>query len=204
MRNRRLTREEALEEYLVYRKRIREFLDLAQIATDVKEGKYSPRDLLGRGPERFSEALADVITGLFSSMCDRNASALNVFDVWLVLFPEKKDKINETWEKIEPQVKAVRNYRNDVVAHTNKNLRRYVKARLGFHEKRQEIVEALQKFFGLAAELMRAESTTMPELGTEVDPIIKKIFPALRDQEIQILKDYFLGGGGSADGEPSD
>jgi hypothetical protein len=63
MRKRNLTREQALEEYVIYRKRVRELLDMAQIARDIKHRNYKPRDLSGRGPKRFSHAVGNVIMG---------------------------------------------------------------------------------------------------------------------------------------------
>jgi len=95
MRKRKLSREKALEEYLIYRRRVRELLDMAQIARDIKMRKYEPRDLLGRGPERFSETVGDALIGLFASLIDTHPATLNVFDVWLALFLEKRGRINE-------------------------------------------------------------------------------------------------------------
>jgi hypothetical protein len=187
-----LSREEALEEYLIYRKRVRELLDMAQIARDIKSRRYEPRDLSGRGPERFSDTVRDVITGLFSSLCDTNPAALNVFDVWLVLFPEKKGKIVETRMRVEPQLELIKKYRDVVVCHANKNVRRYVQTRVSFAESHNELVGAMQAVAGLIAELIRDEATALPNLRTEVDPIVRK-FLANRDaRQIEKIKDYFL------------
>lgn len=191
-----------MEEYLIYRKRIRELLDIAQIARDIQEKRYEPRDMLGRGPKRFSEAVGDTIKGLFASLIDPHSQALNVFDVWLALYPEKKDRINKTWSKVKPQVRLIRNYRNDVVAHANKNLRRYVGTQLEVHGGRREIIEAMQEFFSLAAQLMREEATILPEIRSEVDPIIRKSFPRVTDEQRERIKDFFLSDGETAGSEP--
>lgn len=192
MRHRNLSREEAIEEYLVYRKRVRELLDMARIATDIKEHKYEPRDLLGRGPDRFADAVGSTIVGLFASLLDPQKHALNAFDVWLVLFPKKKDKINETWDNVKAHVQLIRDYRNDIACHAQKGLRRYVDTVVKFQEARSEIALAMQAVSGLAAELLRDEATVLPSLRAEVDPILRKSFANLTSQQIEELKDYFL------------
>jgi hypothetical protein len=192
MRNRNLTREEALEEYIIYRKRVRELLDMAQIARDIRDRKYEPQDFSGRGPDRFSVTVGDVMMGLFSSLCDINPAALNVFDVWLALFPEKKHKINETWKKVEPNIQLIRDYRNNVVAHANKNLRRFVETRSKFNEKLAEVHATMQAVIDLGAELSGDEQTILRNLRAEIAPILKKSRPDLSNQQIEGLKDYFL------------
>jgi len=57
MRNRILTRAEALEEYLVYRIRLFEYLNCVQVVADVKYGKYKPDFPLSRGAVKFGARL---------------------------------------------------------------------------------------------------------------------------------------------------
>jgi hypothetical protein len=200
MRKRHLTREQALEEYVIYRKRLRELLDMVQISRDIKDRKYEPRDFLGRGPERFSHALGNAIMGLFGSLLDPQNHALNVFDVWLALFPEKKDKINQTWEAVRPHVQLTRNYRNDIACHANKSLRRQGETYLNYHKHLDEIVEAMQNVSRLAAELLRDEATALPNLRPEIDPILDRaLAPLVKDLGpnqspvvLSALKNYFL------------
>jgi hypothetical protein len=192
MRQRNLSREKALEEYLIYRVRLREFLDMVQIARDIKGRKYEPRDFAGRGPDRFSDTVGHAFTGLFASLMDLHQAALNVFDVWLVLFPGKRDKIKKTWAKIEPLVGLIRDYRNVIVCHANKGLRLYVETVCKFQGKSKEVVTAMQEFGHLAAELRRDEPTALPTLRTEIDPILRAKFPDHSDEQIEGLKSYFL------------
>ena len=204
MRNRKLTREQALEEYLVYRKRMREFLDMAQITKDIKDGRYRPRDLMGRGPERFALTAGNALMGLFASLMDSHQLALNVFDVWLVLFPQRKDQITETWNKVKTHVQLIRDYRNDVVAHANKNLQRYVKTQQRYGHQQQEIGKAMQRVLALAADLLEDEATALSNLRAEVDPVLRRSFPEIGGEELEQLKDYFLNKGEAANSKSSD
>jgi hypothetical protein len=206
MRHRNLSRVEALEEYLVYRKRVRELLDMAQIAKDIKARKYEPRDMLGRGPERFSQGVGNAIVGLFASLLDQQNHALNVFDVWLALFPGKKAKINQTWQGVEPHVQLIRNYRNDISCHANKSLRRHAETYLKHHKHLDQIVGAMQKVSQLAAELMREEGALLPNLRVETEPILNAALASVvrdfgPDQRLAVvgqLKDYFFQDGPKA------
>jgi hypothetical protein len=200
MRHRNLSREDALEEYVIYRRRVRELLDLAQISRDIRDRNYEPRDFLGRGPERFSHALGNAIMGLFASLLDRQNHALNVFDVWLVLFPAREDKINQTWEVVRPHVQLIRNYRNDIACHANKSLRRQGETYLNHHKHLDEVVGVMQNVSQLAAQLMRDEATVFPNLRVETEPIMNRaLAPLVRDfgpdeQPVVLkeLKNYFF------------
>jgi hypothetical protein len=200
LRNRRLSRDEALEEYLVYRKRVRELLDMAQISKDIGDKRYRPQDLLGRGPERFRLAVANALMGLFASLLYPQSHALNVFDVWLALFPAKTARINQTWDAVRPHVQLIRDYRNDIACHANKNIRRHAETYLNHHRHFDEIVGAMQAVSQLAAELLRDEATALPNLRSEAEAILDKtLAPLLRDMGqsgkpvvFGSLKDYFL------------
>ncbi|GEM_PF-5266513 len=193
MRNRNLSREKALEEYLIYRKRVRELLDMAQIARDIEQRKYEPRDSQGRGPERFSEIIGNVLVGWFASLMDTGSgSALDVFDVWLALFPARKNEIAETWDRVEPHVQLIWDYRSDVVCHANKSVRRYIETHLRFNEKLGDIHAVMQAVADLAKELMEDERTVLPKLRDDIGPILKRLRPDLSDEQIEGLKDYFL------------
>jgi hypothetical protein len=200
MRNRKLTHEEAIEEYVIYRLRTCEFLRIFQIALDIIDDTYKPRDPLGHGAGEFIGNLRAVSAGLFASLIDKHTDALNVFDVWLALFPGKKDRIDETWRKIEPQIDLIRDHRNHIAFHANKDPGVYFETYYRFKEKSAEITTAMQEFWKLAVELMNDEGNTLPDLRKEIEPVLKKIEAAiyvvnkktLSETEREELKDYFI------------
>ena len=192
MRDRKLGREEALGEYIVYRLRTYEFLHIFQVVMDIIAGTYKPQNALGHDPHEFVGSLRTATVGLFASFVDAQANALDVFDVWRVLFPEKEARIVETWKKVEPVMQTIRDYRNDVAFHANKNLRRYFDTRSRFLEQKQEIVAAMQDFFGLAAELLKAEETALPDFRSEVEATLKESLPRLGEDGLKKLTAYFV------------
>ena len=192
MRNRKLTHAEAVEEYLVYQIRLFDYLHCFQAALDIKDGKYRPELVLGHDVTDYASTFRNLSFGLFASLMDSQNVALDVFDVWVVLFPEKEARIVEAWKTIEPYIPLIRDFRNDVVFHANKNLRRYLETRGSFYEKRMEIMGAMQEFWGLAAELIKDQSKVLPDFGTEIDPILKKAVPNATQEEIARLKALFI------------
>jgi hypothetical protein len=192
MRDRRLTRSEALEEYLVYQIRLYEYLHCFQIIQDMVEDKYKPESSLGHGSTEFLGTLRNTSYGLFASLMDAQNMALDVFDVWVVLYPGKEARIIEVWKKVEPYIQLIRDFRNDVAFHANKNLRRYFETRRLFKEKRKEVIAAMQEFWGLAAELIREQDKALPNFRNEIEPFLKKAVPGASGEEIERLKDFFI------------
>lgn len=106
MRNRRLSQDEAYEEYLVYQIRLFEYSEMFQIELDICEGRYEPT-ILGHGRAEFATTVRNYLTGIFASLMDRQGGALNVFAVWVELYPEdQKAEIVRVWKAIEPNVRT--------------------------------------------------------------------------------------------------
>jgi len=188
----------------VYQIRLFEYLNCFEVVLDIKNGKYKPDFPLSRGAVKFGSTFENLTIGLFASLMDKHGAALNVFDVWKILYPEKVQRIDEVWKKVEPHIKLIRQFRNDVAFHANKNLRRYFETYLSFHQKSTELAAAMREFGRLATELLKEEHTALPDLGNEVDPILKKAFPGKSRQQIDRLKSIFLSkelpGTGGTDG----
>ena len=192
MRDRKLTRAEALEEYLVYQIRLFEYLNCFQAALDIKDEKYKPQPSLGQELTQVVATFRNLSFGLFASLMDPQNMALDVFDVWVVLYPEKEAKIVDTWKKVEPYIQIIRDFRNDVAFHANKNLRRYLQTRGSFFEKRAEITGAMQEFWSLAAELIKEQHKVLPNFDSEIEPILKKAVPDASQEQLGALKSIFI------------
>jgi hypothetical protein len=191
MRERKLTRDEALEEYLVYQIKLYEFLHMFQINVDLMKHKYAPENALGHKAEDFFATTRVALYGLFSSLMDPQPHALNVFDVWVTLYPGEEARICETWKAIEPHVQLMRDYRNDVSFHANKDLRRYFRTRSAFQDNAAALVPAMQQFWDLAAYLIRNQSEALPNFAKEIEPILRKV---IADEDIEQAKAYFIVG----------
>jgi hypothetical protein len=192
VRNRKLDPDQAFEEYLVYQLRLFEYLQMFQIGLDIIEGRYKPESALGHGPDDFGTTVRGCVAGLFASLMDKQGDALNVFDVWAELYPEDcRAEILGVWKAIKSTVKIIRAYRNNVAFHANKKLKEYLKGRGGFYERRGEVVEAMQQFWGLAAKLIK-EQRRIPDFERRLDGTLKKNLPDASPEKLRKLKDYFI------------
>ncbi|MGO9273384.1 MAG: hypothetical protein ACLQOO_24625 [Terriglobia bacterium] len=193
MRQRKLTPDEAFEEYLVYQIRLFEYMEMFQVELDICEGSYKPK-VLGHGQAEFSTTVRTYLTGIFASMVDVPKGSLNVFDVWLALYPEdRKDEILRVWKAIESTVDAIREYRNKVAFHASKSLKEYLKVRGSFFANRKDVIKAMQEFLRLAETLMRAQGTILG-FETRLDRALKTNFPDENAEKLQQLKQYFIIG----------
>lgn len=194
MRGRKLSQAEALEEYALYRIRLFEYLHIFQVIDDIMEGRYCPKAELGHGRKQFISTLKSLLTGLFASLIDQNRRALNVFDVWVALFPQNEDRILAVWQKIEPWEELIKDYRNKVAFHVENEIGAYLRTRSEFYRARKEIASAMQEFWGLAAELMKAEPNTLPGFRAALDDVLKREFPDSSSENIEKFKDYVIEG----------
>jgi hypothetical protein len=193
MRGRKLTRAGAIEEYLMYQIRLFEYLQCFQVVSDIERGKYKPQTPLGHGANEFRSTLFNLSIGLFASLIDPQDMAVNVFDVWLALYPKKEQRILDVWKKIKRHIRLISDFRNDVAFHTNKNLRRYLRTRGSFNTKKKEVLSAMQEFWTLAAELRKEQDEALPDFAIEIDPILKKAVPAgASGEQIDKLKSIFF------------
>jgi hypothetical protein len=96
------------------------------------------------------------------------------------------------WDAIEPNIQLIRDYRNDVAFHVNKDLRRYFETRRRFQERLEEIIGAMRAFWDLSAELVRQQEVALPDFRNEIDPLLKKALPELTPEQIEAIKDFFI------------
>jgi hypothetical protein len=185
---RKLKSDEAFEAYLVYQFRVREFLQIFQILRDIQEGRYLPER---SGPESPATTVLTYVTGIFASLVDTQRQALNVFEVWQALYPaDMQVEIIEARKAIEPNLKIIRNYRNNVAFHANVKLGGYVMAMNDFRERRGDVAPAIQRFLELAEKLMK-EQGRIPDFENRLDCALKSISPNASTEKLHTLKEYF-------------
>lgn len=189
MANRKLNSDEAFEAYLVYYLRVREYLQMFQILLDIQEHRYCP---VSSGPESPATTVLTYVTGIFASLMDKARKALNVFDVWEALYPsDLQAEIVDVRKAIEPAVRIIKNYRDNVAFHANMNLKQYIQAMRDFRDQRINVVPAMQKFLDLAIKLF-TEQGRIPDYGSRLERVLKNISPDAGPEKIQRLKEYFI------------
>jgi hypothetical protein len=187
--NRKLNSDKAFEAYLVYQIRIREYIQMFQILRDIQEGRYCPES---SGPESPATTVLTYVTGIFASLMDKTEDALNIFDVWEALYPsDLQGEIVDVRNAIEPTLKTIRNYRNKVAFHANRNLKEYVEAMKDFRKQRSDVVLVIQRFLELAEKLVKDQGR-IPDYESRLDHALKNVCPNASEQKLQRLKAYFI------------
>jgi hypothetical protein len=156
---------EVIEAYVIYRQRIREWIHLALLFSDLNKNGRCPENVLGETDREFASTLRTALLGWLASLVDKDRRALNVFSVWLTLFPEKKDQIQQVEARIAPYFKKLRDFRNNAAFHASNRIaehRRVRQAVLG-----KDMTTATDKFLHLCIVLLKEEKT-VPRLRAEL------------------------------------
>src|ERR1035441_2798641 len=146
--------DEDFQEYAVYRLRLRELLHLFLLYREVDRGTAQFADFPGADFKALADTLHTAAFGWLASLVDPHRSALNVFPLWLRLFPSRAVEIEEVQISFAPCTKALRAFRGMVAFHGNKSLAQQLKA---YQALRNNTFSApTQQFLDLAKALGRA------------------------------------------------
>ena len=139
----------------MYRQRIDEFLHLFLLWEALEKGDLIPSNVMGHGITEFSNTLRTATIGWLASLVDEDKSALNVFDLWLKLFPERAGEIEAVRDAIRPQLDLLIDFRNNAAFHANKSVQRQVNVRQAICK--PEMTAATQKFLDLCIALLKED-----------------------------------------------
>jgi hypothetical protein len=134
----------------------------------MKEDRFAPENVMKRGPEHFFSTLQIAAIGWLASLVDKHSSALNVFDLWLRLFPRLRPEIEAVQAAIQPQLDVLHEFRSEVAFHANKSLDR--QRRAYENATTPEMAAATRRFFDLCIEVIREEDS-VPMLRQEVQKL---------------------------------
>ncbi len=169
MRNRKLTRDEALREYPMYKIRLFEFINYSNVFMDTVEDFYVPINLIDT-----KDALRNLQFGLFYSLFDSNGDSINVFDMWKALHPTLADEIVAVWERIKPFETTLRKYGGTITFHMTNDPARFVSGWEAVWNMKfvEEFGEAQGVFLALNKKLAEMEST--PEFRDEIRKVLER------------------------------
>lgn len=157
MRNRTLTRDQALREYPMYKIRLFEFHNYSNVFIDICEGSFVPINLVDT-----KDIMRNVVIGLFYSLFDSNPQAINVFDLWIALHPTFRDEIVGVWNQIEPLAKVIKKYRGALTFHMTNDPSEFASGWAAFwdHNFNEDFTEAQRVFLVLNKKCEEMESST--------------------------------------------
>jgi hypothetical protein len=96
-------RKDALRRYLIYRMKLTELIHLHLLWCALHEGAFVPENILDHDGEDFALSVRTAFLGWLCTILDQSSDGLNVFDLWRLLFPKHREKIENMWAEIAPQ-----------------------------------------------------------------------------------------------------
>ena len=145
--------------------RLDQFLHLFLLYLKVKQGAEVPQNEMGHGSAEFATTLQVATLGWLASLVDQNPNALNVFKLWVRLFPSRQSEIEAVRTAIQPHLDTLKKFRDEAAFHANKSFERQRHAYEAVTT--PELSDATDKFIGLCISLIRAENS-IPVLKEEM------------------------------------
>jgi hypothetical protein len=156
MNNRRLAKAEALEQLIICRQRLGEVLNLSELLIALRTNRLHLNYDRTATKADYHETLRTAFLSWLASLIDKSKDTINIFDVWIALFPSEAVRIRKVWADNQPGFELLREFRNKTGFHGNKAVQEHLKVRakvLGS----KAVEQAAQELFALAGVMMRLE-----------------------------------------------
>jgi hypothetical protein len=146
---------ELVSHYRVYRRRLEDFLHLSMIWSGIAEGQWVPKNDMGHGKAEFAATLRTVVLGWLATFVDPRDDSLNVFTLWLELFPSRATEIEAVRKEVNPLLGKLKAFRDKVAFHADRRERVHDSVRLALFDPRLATLQ--DRFLRLAVDLLNDE-----------------------------------------------
>jgi len=172
--------------YLTYRCKMNELVHLNYLFLHLKDGGCGER-IVKVTTTQVMETVRRAALAWFSTVADK--SGLNIFDLWLRMFPRYQRRITLFRSAVQFELDKVREFRNNTAFHANPRFAEFFAPRVVVMDDREEIVLAQQKFLKLAVFLLRREHWADPELQSRM---LGVILDAELQKDCKISRSFFV------------
>jgi hypothetical protein len=178
----RLTRLEAVEQYIVLRLRTEEINRLDYLLHALKDKSLSPPSDSPFSAFDLADTVRTALFGWVASLTDKQRKAVYAFDPLLKLFPHRKPEIIKAQIELEACHSALQEFRNNVAFHARSEIAAHFKARKGLRDVDTflDLVSAIHDFRDLMARMVGEEAQFVPELPGELMRLSVGNHPAFR------------------------
>ena len=153
---------------------------------DLAEHEHVPPNIMGHDGTDFADSVRIACIGWFATIVDQSKDGINVFNLWRRLFPKHLSEIEKVWREIEPQMDAIKEFRDRVAFHADKPTRFFAaRAKIRGNEK---VAAAMQSFMTLEAFLLRQEEKDIPDFSSVAEELLLDMESSLR---ISINREWF-------------
>ena len=166
----RMSREEAIEHYILLRLRAEDIKRLSFLVEGLYEGTIQLPNDAPFARADLKDTLRTVFFGWLATLTDKDDRVVYAFDPLLVLFPDKRPQIIKVQLECEACHGVLQQFRNNVAFHSRSNLMAHIKARQALVQESTflDLESARIDFQRLMTELISEEVTAIPELPKTV------------------------------------
>lgn len=181
-------RKQELRQYLVFRVKLIEFLDTAALWMQLTNGRVRPTPAQ-RKPSDFADSLRTSLLGWLALFVDKNG--MNVIELWKKLFPNRREEIEQSWQRIKPAWDILRRSRDKAAFHADKP-RAFFDARRKIQQNGNMIMQALKEFQKLQQAILNAESAELADFPAAVNIFLDELEAAGHRYNRAEFKRYLL------------
>lgn len=160
-------RRDALRRYFVFRLKLIELFHLHLLWCSLADDKFTPENVMEHSGRDFAESVRTALLSWYCTIVDQTRGGLNIFNVWLEVFPNRQQEIERVRQEVEPHWEVLKTFRDKCGFHAD-SPRNYFLAKQKVLDNPQT-AKAVQDFLDLAKTLINAEETELQDFVPEVE-----------------------------------
>lgn len=175
-----LTREEAIEQYVILRLRTEDINRLDYLLNALYDGRVRPSPDSLFSAKDLKDTVRTSLLGWFASLTDHDGRAVYAFNCLFVLFPERRPRVARAQISMGGVHEELQQFRNNVAFHARANVAAHIAARMKLRDEitYMEMVSAIRDFQELMRTLRGEELTAIPELPEVLKKLGVNLHPA--------------------------
>jgi|SRR6516162_5551247 hypothetical protein len=167
-------------DYLTYRFKLNELIHLHFLFHALNDGNCG-ESINGIPKDQVLMSVRTAAVAWFATMMDTHRDGLDIFKLWLKMYPQYQNRINLYHSLVDPHLKLIRTFRNRTAFHAQSGFVDFFEPRVRFQEKAKDIARGVQKFLDLAKFLIKRERQCEPNFYS-------RILGAVLDAELQLKR----------------
>lgn len=163
-------RRDALRRYFIFRMKLIELFHFHLLWGALADEEFVPENIMEHDGRAFADSVRTALLSWYCTIVDRTAGGLNIFNVWLELFPNHREEIERVRTEVEPHWEILRDFRDKCGFHAD-TPRNFFLAKQRVLDNLQ-VVRAVQDFLDLAMFLIKREDEELSDFVPEVESFL--------------------------------
>lgn len=112
-------RKDALRRYFVFRLKLVEMFHFNRLWAALRDEEFVPDNAMGHEGRDFAMSLRTAVLSWLCTVVDQTRGGLDVFDVWLQLFPNERLEIQKVRAEVMPHWEILKQFRDKCGFHAD-------------------------------------------------------------------------------------